>query len=117
MKTLEACCTKLATQEIYDLRVYAVVAFQTEILEEITGFEEAKLIHLDAHEYRLVPFSWVNIDAWNELSIWWGSEEFKTTSAMKRAARLSRPQSVNCGGSSSVTHTQQCLVFLNFSYM
>jgi hypothetical protein len=117
MKTLEACCTKLATQEIYDLRVYAVVAFQTEILEEITEFEEAKLIHLDAHEYRLVPFSWVNIDAWNELSIWWGSEEFKTTSAMKRVARLSRPQSVNCGGSSSVTRTQQCLVFLNFSYM
>ena len=38
-------------------------------------------------------------------------------SAMKRAARLSRPQSVNCGGSSSVTRTQQCLVLLNFDYM
>jgi hypothetical protein len=110
MKTLEACCTKLATQEIYDLRVYAVVAYQTEIIEEITEFEEAKLIHLDAHEYRQVPFSWVNIDAWNALSNWWGSEEFKTMSAMKRVARLSRPQSVNCGGSSSVTRTQQCLV-------
>ena len=47
MKTLEACCTKLATQEIYDLRVYAVVAYQIEIIEEITEFEEAKLIHLD----------------------------------------------------------------------
>ncbi|RLN07653.1 hypothetical protein C2845_PM11G06930 [Panicum miliaceum] len=109
MKTLDACCAKLTTQEIYDLRIYAVVAYKTEIMNEITEFEDAKLIHLDAHEYREVPFSWINIDAWNELSIWWGSEEFKAMSALKRAARLSRPESVNCGGSSSVTRTQQCL--------
>jgi hypothetical protein len=30
---------------------YAVVAYQTEIIQEITEFEEAMLIHLDAHEY------------------------------------------------------------------
>ena len=72
MKTLDACCAKLTTQEIYDLRIYAVVAYKTEIMKEITEFKDAKLIHLDAHEYREVPFSWINIDAWNELSIWWG---------------------------------------------
>ena len=115
MKTLDACCAKLTTQEIYDLRIYAVVAYKIEIMKEITEFEDAKLIHLDAHEYREVPFSWINIDAWNELSIWWGSEEFKAMSALKRAARLSRPESVNCGGSSSVTRTQQYLVPFNFS--
>ena len=80
-------------------------------MEEIIEFEDAKLIHLDAHEYRKGPFR-VNTDAWNALINWWGSEDFKTLSAMKRAARLPRPQSVNCGGS-KLSHMHTTMLDIN----
>lgn len=111
MQILEACFRKLVSEAIYDLRIYAVMAYKIEIEKEMIEFEDAKLIHLHAHAYRQVPFSWINIDAWHELCNWWGSNKFISVSAMKREARLSRPETVNCGGSRSVTRTQQFLVY------
>ena len=58
----------------------------------------------------LIPFCWTNTDAWFKLSAWWGSDEFKRLSAMKRNARLSVPDAQNHGGSRSTARTQQCLV-------
>lgn len=53
---------------------------------------------------------WINTDAWEALSNWWATDSFKRLSTLKRNARLSRPESTNRGGSSSVARTQQILV-------
>ena len=110
MKTLERCCEKLARNQIYNARIYAVVAYYAEIIHRPVKFKDAKLNHLFSYDYTLVPFRWTNTDAWFKLSTWWGSDEFKRLSAMKRNARLSVPDAQNHGGLRSTARTQQCLV-------
>ena len=110
MKTLERCCEKLARNQIYNARIYAVVAYYAEIIHRPVKFKDAKLKHLFSYDYTLVPFRWTNTDAWFKLSAWWGSDEFKRLSAMKRNARLSVPDAQNHGGLRSTARTQQCLV-------
>jgi hypothetical protein len=111
MKTLENCCAKLTTQQIYQLRIYDVMAYHAEVLHRAIKFDEAKVIHMESNEYRRVPFgTWVNTEPWFKLSDQWGSRQFKNISAVKRNARLSKPDAVNRGGSRSIARTQQCLV-------
>ncbi|KAK1617803.1 hypothetical protein QYE76_037964 [Lolium multiflorum] len=106
-KTLENCCNKLARQQVYNARIFAVQAFYAEEKHEAITFKAAKTKYLEAREYERVPFSWINTDAWISLSSRWASDAFISNSKLKRAARLSRPESVHHGGSCSVTRTCQ----------
>ena len=116
LKTLENCCAKLTTQQIYQLRIYAVMAYHAEVLHRAIKFDEAKVIHLESNEYRRVPFgTWVNTEPWFKLSDQWGSRQFKNISTVKRNARLSKPDAVNRGGSRSIARTQQCMVQLQYA--
>jgi uncharacterized protein YciW len=46
MQTLEKCCEKLARNQKYNARIYAVMDYYAEIIHQPIKFKDAKLKHL-----------------------------------------------------------------------